>query len=357
MNQKSLSVQSKTHKQILSFLKIRKISKVYSEFSSSLNTKESLAVAVSGGPDSLALAYLAKCYSIKNKITAKFFLVDHNLRPESTKEAASVKKILQKVGITCKILNWIGKKPSRNIQSLAREARYSLLAKECKKNNIKHLLLGHHSNDLFENFLIRVVRGSGLKGLVSFNKSVKYKDEDLNILRPLLNLEKNDLINISKIVFKFFIKDPSNINEIYKRTRIRTLLESLEKEGLDLKKLKLTIDNLRDSDESIKFYVKKNLKDNSTHIKTKDTYILNHNFFDQSHEVVFRSLTFVIQQIGKKYYPPRGKSIDELINRITLKVFSKITLGGCFVESVNETILISRETPIKLKFCNNLTLV
>ncbi|MDA7593669.1 tRNA lysidine(34) synthetase TilS [Candidatus Pelagibacter sp.] len=349
MNQKSLSAQNKTHKQILSFLKNRKISKIYSEFVSSLNTRENLAVAVSGGPDSLALAYLAKCYSIKNKITVKFFLVDHKLRPESTREAASVKKILKKAGITCEVLSWKSKKPSRNIQSLAREARYSLLAKECKKNNIKHLLLGHHSNDLFENFLIRVVRGSGLNGLISFNKSVKYRNEDLNILRPLLNLEKNDLVHISKIVFKFFIKDPSNTNEIYKRTRIRTLLESLEKEGLDLKKLKLTIDNLRDSDKSIKFYVKKNLKDNSVHIKTKDTCILNHNFFDQSHEVVFRSLTFIIQKIGKKYYPVRGKSINELINRVTLKTFSKITLGGCFVESVNETILISRENTNKVK--------
>jgi len=349
MNQKSLSAQNKTHKQILSFLKNRKIYKVYSEFSSSLNIRENFAVAVSGGPDSLALAYLAKCYSIKNKITVKFFLVDHKLRPESTNEAVSVKKLLQKVGITCKILNWKGKKPSKNIQSLARKARYSLLVKECKKNNIKHLLLGHHSNDLFENFLIRVVRGSGLNGLVSFSKSVKYKDEDLNILRPLLDLVKNDLINISKIVFKFFIKDPSNINEVYKRTRIRTLLESLEKEGLDLKKLKLTIDNLRDSDKSIKFYVKKNLKDNSVHIKTKDTCILNHSFFNQSHEVVFRSLTFVIQKIGKKYYPVRGKSINELINRITFKTFSKITLGDCFVERVNETILISRENPNKVK--------
>jgi tRNA(Ile)-lysidine synthase len=349
MNRKSLSARKKTHKQILSFLKNQKISKVYTEFSSSFNTKENLAVAVSGGPDSLALAYLAKCYSIKNKIAVKFFLVDHKLRSESTKEAASVKKICQKIGITCKILSWRGKKPSRNIQSLAREARYSLLAKECKKNNIKYLLLGHHSNDLFENFLIRVVRGSGLNGLVSFNKSVKYKNEDLNILRPLLNLEKNDLINVSKIVFKFFIKDPSNINEIYKRTRIRTLLESLEKEGLDLKKLKLTIDNLRDSDKSIKFYVRKNLKDNSVHIKKKRICILNHNFFDQSHEVVFRSLTFVIQKIGKKYYPVRGKSINELINQITLKTFSKITLGGCFVESINETILISRENTNKVK--------
>ena len=93
----------------------------------------------------------------------------------------------------------------------------------------------------------------------------------------------------------------------------------------------------------------KNLKDNSVHIKKKSTCILNHNFFDQSHEVVFRSLTFVIQKIGKKYYPVRGKSINELINRITLKTFSKITLGGCFVESVNETILISRENTNKVK--------
>ena len=97
MNQKSLSAQNKTHKQILSFLKNRKISKVYTEFSSSLNTRENLAVAVSGGPDSLALAYLAKCYSIKNKITVKFFLVDHKLRPESTKEATSVKKFYKKL--------------------------------------------------------------------------------------------------------------------------------------------------------------------------------------------------------------------------------------------------------------------
>jgi len=348
MNQKSLSVQNKIHKQILSFLKNQKISKVYSEFFSSLSARENLAVAVSGGPDSLALAYLAKCYSIKNKKTVKFFLVDHKLRPESTKEAASVKKLLQKIGITCKVLSWKGKKPSRNIQSLAREARYSLLAKECKKNNIKYLLLGHHSNDLFENFLIRVVRGSGLNGLVSFNKSAKYKDEDLNILRPLLNLEKNDLINISKIVFKFFIKDPSNINEDYKRTRIRNLLYSLEKEGLDLKKLKLTINNLKDSDKSIRFYVKKNLKDNSVHIKKKNTCILNQDFFDQSHEVIFRSLTLVIQKIGKKYYPARGKSINELINRITLKTLVKITLGGCFIERANETILISRENPNKV---------
>ena len=343
MNLKNLSAQSKKHKKILSQLNQKKISKIYNEFSSSLKIKEDLAVAVSGGPDSLALAYLTKCYSLKNKIKVKYYLVNHMLRKEATLEAETVKKILKKIDIQCTILNWNGKKPSKNIQATARDKRYSLLANECKKNNIKYLLLGHHLNDLFENFLIRIVRGSGLNGLISFSKNTKYRDQNLNIIRPLLNLEKKDLLYISNEVFSFFVNDPSNINKDYKRTRIRNLLHSLEKEGLDAKKLKLTINNLKDSDKSIKFYVDRNLKKNVVFLKIKNIYILNYDFFDQAHEIIFRSLTKLIQKIGKKYYPVRGKSITELIKGINAKSFSKVTLGGCFIERINETILISKE--------------
>jgi len=343
MNLKNLSAQSKKHKKILSHLKQKEITKIYNEFSSSLKVKEDLAVAVSGGPDSLALAYLTKCYSLKNKIKVKYYIVNHRLRKEASLEAQIVKKVLRKIDIQCTVLNWNGKKPSKNIQGAARDKRYSLLANECKKNNINHLLIGHHLNDLFENFLIRITRGSGLNGLISFSNNTKYRDQNLNILRPLLNLEKKDLLHISKEVFSFFIKDPSNINADYKRTRIRKLLHSLEKEGLDTKKLKLTINNLKDSDKSIKFYVEKNLEKNSVFLKKNNIYILNNNFLDQSHEVIFRSLTKIIQKLGKKYYPVRGKSIDELIKGISAKSFLKVTLGGCFIERANETILISKE--------------
>ena len=347
MNLKNLSAQNKKHKKILSQLNQKKISKIYNEFSSSLKVKENLAVAVSGGPDSLALAYLTKCYSLKNKIKVKYYIVNHKLRKESSLEAELVKKALKKIDIQCTILSWNGKKPSKNIQAIARDKRYFLLANECKKNNIKYLLLGHHLNDLFENFLIRIVRGSGLNGLISFSKNTKYRDQSLNIIRPLLNLEKKDLLFISKKVFSFFIKDPSNINKDYKRTRIRNLLHSLKNEGLDVKKLKLTINNLKDSDQSIKFYVDRNLK-NAVYLKKKNIYILNLNFFDQSHEIIFRSLTKLIQRIGGKYYPVRGKSMDELIKKINKKTFIKVTLGGCFVERINETILISQESSHKL---------
>jgi tRNA(Ile)-lysidine synthase len=348
MNRKNLSAQNKANKEILSHLNTKKISKIYNEFSSSLEVKEDLAVAVSGGPDSLALAYLTKCYSLKNKIKVKYYIVNHRLRKESSLEAKIVKKVLRKISIQCTILNWNGKKPSKNIQAIARDKRYSLLANECKKNNIKYLLLGHHLNDLFENFLIRIVRGSGLNGLISFSKNTKYRSQNINVMRPLLNLEKKDLLYISNEVFSFFVKDPSNINEDYKRTRIRNLLYSLEKEGLDIKKLKLTINNLKDSDKSIKFYVDRNLKKNAVFKKKKNIYLLSSNFFDQSHEIIFRSLTKLIQKLGKKYYPARGKSINELIERINKKSFTRVTLGGCFIERINETILITQESSHKI---------
>jgi len=331
MNLKNLSAKNKKHKEILKHLNTKKISKVFKEFSNSLIVKEDLAVAVSGGPDSLALAYLAKCYSIKNKINVRYFIVDHRLRKESSLEAKTVKNILNKIDVDCKILKWNGKKPSKNIQAEARDKRYSLLANECNKNDINYLLLGHHANDLFENFFIRLVRGSGLKGLISFSK------------RPLLDLEKNDLLNVSKTVFNFFVIDPSNVNSDYKRIRIRNLLKALVKEGLDKKKLKLTINNLKDSDKSIRFYVNRNLENNLVFLKKKNICILNNNFFDESHEIIFRSLTTAIQKIGQNYYPVRGKSINELIERINAKSFSKVTLGGCFIDRVNDTILISKE--------------
>ena len=96
MNLKNLSAQNKTHNKILGQLNKKKISKIYNEFASSLKVKDNLAVAVSGWPDSLALAYLAKCYALKNKIKIHYFIVNHKLRSESSVEAKNVKKILSR---------------------------------------------------------------------------------------------------------------------------------------------------------------------------------------------------------------------------------------------------------------------
>ena len=117
---------------------------------------------------------------------------------------------------------------------------------------------------------------------------------------------------------------------------------------MDIKKLELTINNLKDSDKSIKFYVDRNLKKNVVFLKKKNIYILNYNFFDQSHEIIFRSLTSLIQRLGKKHYPVRGKSVDKLIKKINKNSFTRTTLGGCCVERVNKTIIISNENSHKV---------
>ena len=343
MKKKSLSVKNKTHKQILKYLNNKEILKIYKEFDKSINIKGSFAVAVSGGPDSLALAFLSKCFSIINKLNIKYFIVNHNLRKNSLEEANKVYSILSSFDIKCMILNWKGAKPKSNIQALARNKRYSLIIKECKKIKINQLLVGHHKDDLYENFLIRLLRGSGLKGLTSFGKSTTYNDNNFNIIRPLIGIEKKDLQLLSNKVFNFFVKDPSNLDEKFKRIRVRNFMNVLKKEGLDFKKFQLTIDNLKDSNYTINFYVKKNLKENSLFLKKNNLTILSSYFFDQPHEVVFRSLSSLIKKIGKKHYDTRGKSIDKLIHMINVKNFNKVTLGYCCVEKINQSVIITRE--------------
>ena len=260
MKKKSLSAKKAIHKSLLNRLKYNRVKKIFSGFRNHLSQfvikKDKIGVAISGGPDSLALAYLAKCYLLINKLDSKFFIVEHGLRKESSIEAKSVALLLEKFDIDCKILHWKGKKPDSNIQSIARNARYNLLKKACKKNKIKHLLIGHHIDDLYENFFIRLLRGSGLKGLSSFGEPI-VEEDNFYILRPLINFKKSDLIYISKLVFNFFIEDPSNENLFFQRSRIRKLIFNLNKEGLNKKKLDLTIKNLKIANEGINHYVKK----------------------------------------------------------------------------------------------------
>ncbi len=332
---------TKIHKLLKDNLKNRKINQIYKSFENTLNIKENFAVAVSGGPDSLALAFLAKIYSIRNKVKSKFFIVDHRLRNESAKEAKKVKKVLKDVYIDAEILSWSGKKPLNNIQSLARQKRYELIFNRCDKFKIKNILLGHHQDDLLENFFIRILRGSGLKGLVSLDKKSKSKNK--NLLRPLLNQKKDDLIFISKKVFNFYVEDRSNQNEKFQRIKIRKLILELQNNGLDKEKFLKTIKNLKLSNEVVNFYVKKNLKKNTTFLVDKKKMILNMDFFRQPHDVIFRSLSESIKLIGQKYYSPRGKKIDKIINDVINYPSFKATLGSCVIEKVNQTVIISEE--------------
>lgn len=343
MNKKSLSANQKIHNHLLKFLSYKKIFKIYSNFVKQVETNgksDKIGVAVSGGPDSLALAFFTKCFSIKKNINCYFFLVDHGLRKESQKEAKYVASELKKFNIFIKLIKWKGKKPKSNIHHYARIHRYDLVLKNCKKMKIKKLLLGHHQDDLIENFFIRLFRGSGLKGLASFGTESGLKEGNIKIIRPLINHEKSDLEYVSKKVFKFFINDPSNTDEKFTRSRIRNFLKL---ENFDLKKLKLTLKNLNKSDQAIEYYVKKNIDENCKYLIKKRKIILSENFFQNSEEIVFRSLNYIFTKISKKNYPPRGRKMLDLVLRINSKNFKKTTLGGCLIEKINKTVMIYKE--------------
>ncbi len=341
MSRKNLNVINKNHKILKSKLNNKQIYEIYKKFENNLSLKENFIVAVSGGPDSLALAFCAKIYSIKNKLKSKFLIVDHKLRPESTKEANKVKKLLQKYSIDTEILTWKGKKPTNNLSSKARIKRYELLFKRCDRLKINNILVGHHLDDLLENFFIRILRGSGLNGLVSLDQKSKIGNK--NLLRPLLNEKKENLIFLSKKVFDFYLQDPSNKDEKFQRVRIRKLIQELQKDGLDKKKFLKTIKNLKYSNSISNFYVNDNLKMNSSFLDKSKKLILNKFFFEHPYEIVFRGLSESIRLIGKKHYPVRGKKIDKIIDSIENNVSLKTTLGGCIIEKVNQTVIISKE--------------
>ncbi len=341
MSLKNLSVKIKIPRVLKNKLNNKKISQIYKKFAKSISINENFIVAVSGGPDSLALAFLSKIYSIQKNLKAKFYIIDHKLRSESTNEAKYVKKILNKFQINARILYWQGLKPKSNIQSAARIKRFELLISECKKLGVTYMLLGHHQEDLIENFFIRILRGSGLKGLISLSKKTKL--QNFTILRPLINQKKEDLVFISKKVFDFYVKDPTNNDEMFQRVRIRKLLNGLKNDGLDQKKFIKTIENLKKSNDVVNYYVTKNLENNSFFSNKKKHLILNDKFFKQPHEVVFRSFSDSLSFVSKKYYSVRGKKIDKIIKEIQKSSFSKSTLGSCLIEKVNQTVIISKE--------------
>lgn len=185
-----------------------------------------LAVAVSGGADSMALALLARDWAAQRGLRILALTVDHGLRAESAKEARQVASWMKAAGIPCRVLAWRGPKPAANRQEAAREARYGLLRDACAAAGIRHLLLAHHREDQAETLLLRALRGSGVDGLAAMQPA-RALDEDFILLRPLLDVAKADLVATLRRRGQDWIEDPSNANPAFARVRVRRALDDL----------------------------------------------------------------------------------------------------------------------------------
>jgi tRNA(Ile)-lysidine synthase len=192
-------------------------------------SRPALAVAVSGGRDSLALALLAHEWAGERGGRALALTVDHGLRPESATEARTTGALLRRHGIEVEILRWTGDKPGRGIQQAAREARYRLLLQACVRRGILHLLLAHHADDQNETVAMRAARDSGPDGLAGMAALVEHRDARL--LRPLLPVTRARLTATLLSRGIPWIDDPSNTDPRFERARLRRMPRDLATPG------------------------------------------------------------------------------------------------------------------------------
>jgi tRNA(Ile)-lysidine synthase len=179
-----------------------------------------LAVAVSGGPDSLALTFLLAEWAHSRNGRLDALTVDHRLRPESTGEALHVGRWLAQLpGVTHRVLTWTDPKPESGIQAAARAARYRLLAAYCRDQAILHLCVAHHRDDQHETHRLRQGHGSGPLGLAGM--SALRPLDGVRLLRPLLNVAKAELVALLEARGQAWISDPSNANPAFERVRLR----------------------------------------------------------------------------------------------------------------------------------------
>jgi tRNA(Ile)-lysidine synthase len=196
-----------------------------------------LVLAVSGGPDSIALMWLAARWrrSLKRGPRLIAVTVDHGLRREAAREARDVKRLAQALELEHRTLRWRGAKPKTGVPAAAREARYRLLAQAARQSGATHIVTAHTRDDQAETLLMRLLRGSGITGLAAMARETER--DGVYLARPLLEISKAQLTATLTRAKIAFADDPTNRDRSFTRPRLRALMPQLAAEGGDAKNL------------------------------------------------------------------------------------------------------------------------
>ncbi|KRP98940.1 MULTISPECIES: tRNA lysidine(34) synthetase TilS [Bradyrhizobium] len=196
-----------------------------------------LLLAVSGGPDSVALMWLAARWrrALAQGPRLVAVTVDHGLRPEAAREARDVKRLARSLELPHHTLRWTGPKPGTGVPAAARAARYRLLAQAARKHGATHILTAHTRDDQAETLLMRMLRGSGVAGLSAMARETER--DGVLLTRPLLDISKAQLIATLQKARIGFADDPTNRDRTFMRPRLRALMQMLAAEGGDARNL------------------------------------------------------------------------------------------------------------------------
>ncbi len=292
-----------------------------------------LAVAVSGGVDSVCLLYWLS--ELNMNITALH--VNHGLRVAADTETQYVADLCKELNIPCQIFYWSGDKPESGLEAAARDARYKFMTDWCTENNIDALVVAHQADDQIETFLMNLARGSGVVGLSAMQPET-YRD-GVKIIRPLLNVYRRELVDYcQKNKIKYFF-DEMNDDENYTRVKIRKNRHLLsDKLGITDDRILLAVENLSRT---------RNALDNDVSARVAgvlyDGYALftDSFLFDLPPDIGLKCLGVLIQTIGGDDYQPRLNSLMFALSK--LKSDCKFTLGHCTIRRFKNQILIVPE--------------
>jgi len=287
-----------------------------------------VGIAVSGGPDSVALLLLAAA-ARPGQIEAA--TVDHGLRPESPNEAAMVAMFCQKIDVPHGTLaaHWTDK-PVTAIQERARRERYRLLSFWAEERGLDGLVTAHHADDQAETLLMRLARGAGVRGLAGMRASSRTPGSEMRLLRPLLGWRRTELQEICRDAGVETVADPSNDDEQYERVRVRKHLA--DGGWLDAASIANSARHLADAQTALEWASRREWKQAVTE---RSDDLITYTPTDAPSEIVRRIISRAVRTFATEGETDlRGSELDRLLK--TLRDGDIATLRGVRCEGGNE---------------------
>ena len=305
-----------------------------------------IAVAVSGGGDSMALLHLLREWCAGNGVTLHALTVDHCLRDAAADEAAQVAQWCLALEIPHTTLRWEEGRTLRgqlrSFQNEARDARYGLLTAWCAAHDVTHLFVGHHADDQIETFLLRLSRGSGVDGLAAM--ACATVRDGILVARPLLGFAKTDLLAVCREAGQAWIEDPSNENTASARVRFRQSRALLAREGLTDDRLLSTIAHLQRAKAALDFAVTQLLTAACTWDELAVANLDVPSLRAAPEEVGLRALARVLAGASGQTYGPRFEGLGRLYRCLTAGPWQNATLHGAVLEREGSLLRVFRES-------------
>ncbi|WP_428027277.1 tRNA lysidine(34) synthetase TilS [Altererythrobacter sp.] len=290
-----------------------------------------LGVAVSGGPDSLALLLLAQA-AMPGKVSAA--TVDHGLRPESAQEAAFVASLCQELDVPHEVLTV--DVPPGNLQANARAARYRALGAWLDIEGLGAIATAHHADDQAETLVMRLNRGSGLSGLAGIRADTVIAGHGGRLIRPLLGWRKVELEDLVHACGIEPVLDPSNANEEFDRVRIRKALAKAD--WLDISAIAQSASHLQELDTELAVLAQREWETCVTFVGDQVAYQPSADGLRMTRQ---RILTRAIAELGGEL--PRGSQVAALLD--ALERGEGGNLAGVLAKSGKEGWVLRREPP------------